>query len=174
MLNTKTMNGKNPALVPAMEIALVKAGARKTSNIFKIWTWLKDHPKKTGNAVAKALNMPLNTSSAVLSDMMQRGMVAGKKEYSDHTRRDVYFYSALGAAYELLPLPADKRKKLSPAPAVMARAVNAAGDVSDAPAPSTRRRASSGSRLDAEVAGIMAQIKQARAIYQALRKVFGE
>lgn len=103
MIDILRINNQNPGNLPTMERALVKAGAPKRPGNYKIWAWLKDHPNTNGSSIAKAIVLPLNNVSSLLSDMVERGMVAGKKEYSAHLKRQITFYKTVGVDFELRP-----------------------------------------------------------------------
>lgn len=78
----------------------------------RIWQWLKDNGSHTGLEIATALNIPSSASSSMLSQMLVRKMVAGVKKRSEHLKRDVTYYSAIGRSFVVLPVP----KKIDPKP----------------------------------------------------------
>lgn len=90
-----------------MTDALKKAGV-SVPNIKRVWTWLNDHPEKTAKDVMKALSLAENTTYAVLSDLLGRGMITAKKEQLSYSKgvpgpKFINIYRAVGSVYELRP-----------------------------------------------------------------------
>ena len=79
-----------------MKNALASAGIKVPANK-RIWLWLRDHPGKRTVEIHKATGIPIGTVSSQMAGMKDRGMVR-----TDGTGT----YHAVGAEFELLPLPA--------------------------------------------------------------------
>lgn len=78
-----------------MKNALASAGIKVPANK-RIWLWLRDHPGKRAAEIHKATGIPIGTVSSQTAGMKARGMVR-----TDGTGT----YHAVGAEFELLPLP---------------------------------------------------------------------
>ena len=94
-----------------MTKAISDAGIIKVTTSKKIWQWLKDNGPHTCVEVGIALDVK-PSASTLLSQMAARKMVAGVKKYSEHSRREVTYYSAIGRVYVALPLPKKEKKTI--------------------------------------------------------------
>lgn len=136
-----------------LHIALAAAGVQLPTQTQRIWVWLKDHQPQTAKAISAALH--LAQSPTLLSSMEKRGMVTSKLEHSRLTGGTVKWYSTVGRAYELLPVPKKTANKPQP-PALQTQAL-------DAPAAT---RPTAAFDLDALT------IAEARALYSRLARMF--
>jgi hypothetical protein len=95
----------------AIAMAMKDAGVVIPPLIKRVWLWIKDHPESTYKEVANALGEKPNNVSSTLGILVLRGMANNKKHLN---RNGVYtnYYSAVGYAYELLPLPKKIKQEL--------------------------------------------------------------
>ena len=84
--------------------ALKTAGVKLPSVKKRIWLWLKDHPKKTYNEIAVALNISKIDCSTQLGIMYNRGMLSKVKGvYVPGSSASINLWSIIYDEYELLP-----------------------------------------------------------------------
>lgn len=120
--------------------------------IERVWLWLADHPEKNSTEIAKALNEPLPGVSSILTILGKRGMANSQKVRDDHTGRISLRHSVAIRAYDLLPF----KDKQAPKPA-------------STPAPESEpvQVQNPKSILDTLT------VRQARALYEELKELFG-
>ena len=84
----------------ALKIAGVKLPPVKK----RIWLWLKDHPKKTYNEIATALNISKVDSATQLGIMYNRGMLSKVRgAYTPGSSASINLWPIIYDEYELLP-----------------------------------------------------------------------
>jgi hypothetical protein len=99
----------------AVTLALKTAGVVVPSVMKRVWMFLKDKPGQSAKAVDSVLKLGTVSLSKALWDLERRGMVTVKpvpKRIHTVTGSRIYSvkeYSAVGAEYELLPVPSTKR-----------------------------------------------------------------
>ena len=160
---------KEPLKNAAVKNALMVVGIKPLPVANRIWDWLKDHPHHTAADVCKALELPSSTASAQCSGMAQRKMLTFKSEYSAHLRRELLFYSAVGAAYKKKPLPENHVPAHRPINKKARDAMALAKQLQTVPQDVQKLSAEE----EAELILDTASIKLARALFEKLIKLFG-
>lgn len=99
--------------LPAVGVALAESGIKLPSQMQQIWQWLYDNPRKMASDIAATLPIPSTSVSSVIAQLKGRKMINSSKEWSEHAKKEVTYYSAAGKTFELLPDLRVKNKKAS-------------------------------------------------------------
>ncbi len=133
----------------------------------RIWLWLKDHPHKTAAELGVVFSGD-NSLSGAMYDLYVRNMatrMSVPNGRSSRGPRTCFAYSALGKSFELLPvkrLPTLNAKHQAAKPPVIT--------LVPVPAPAPVERV----KPTGEISIDTLTIKQARALYDELRVIFGD
>jgi len=179
-----------------MEEALRQAGIKVPTKRQRIWTWLKDHPGgKVSSDVAAGLGIPKQSVATELWTMEQRKMVTSVLELRRDKKgrsRNLAVYSTTPGmqTYELLPKPKQIKPRKSTLEKVLAanpRPTPTMTGPADTPTiavqPSpvlesvqkTRADIAAIIKADLDVVSFVGslKVKEARALYVELSKLFG-
>lgn len=153
------MTSMNEALKKAIKIP---------SRMERIFNHIKDHPSSSATSVGGALAMTSSSSSSLMSQMEQRGMLKSKpvsmraKSGRGFSEKNILHYSVAIASYELLPVPKEGKK---PAKKFAETAVEVIPPTVIAP------RLSDSTKVEDMVDRM--SIRDGRKLYEHLHKLFG-
>ncbi len=154
-----------------MEQALRDAGVKLKTHKELIWQFLKDHPSQSAAALVAALKLPPERVNNSLWMMERRGMVAStthvEREHSSRGNyRNIKRYTAVGATFEMLPLVKKAVTRVSQK--AVPQPVTAVEPQQEKPATLVQQAKKV---EDFDLDGLT--IRQARALYDKLHRMFG-
>lgn len=159
-----------------MTTALQEAGVALPSIYERIWRYFKDHPRSSSLACTQVLKLSRANVSSYISEMESRRMIRSEPvemrlrgAHGAYHNRKVKHYTVNIAEFEMLPKPkkpARKVKKTTPLAAPVATPPTATISVVSTP-PATLQDWS------AEQLVHTLTPRQARAVYDQLKEIFG-